>query len=74
VLAKDVPRVEPVLTGDDGLRVVKRKRGPAALGVGPAAECRQDSETLEGNGVVRARRSKQLLRLAFELFKVGAFG
>src|SRR5262249_43714479 len=73
-LAKRVPRVEPVLTSDDGLCVVQREERAREVVVRSAPERREDAEAREGGAVARARGMEQILRLSLELFEVGALG
>ncbi len=53
---------------------MERERDPLEIGVGPAAEGGEDSETPEGGQVARPRGMEQILCLPLELFQVWALG
>ena len=73
-LAQRVPGVESMLARDDRLRVVERERPSRQIGVGRAGERREDAESCEGGGVVRAGGAQQIFRLPLELLEIRALG
>ena len=73
-LVQRLPGIEAVLARDHRLRVVERERPSREIGVGEVRERRQNPESLERCGVVRAGGAEQVFRLPFELLEVRALG
>jgi hypothetical protein len=73
-LAKRIPGVEPVLSGDHRLCIVERDGGAPKVGVRAAGEGREGSEAPERGEVARAGGVEQVFCLPLELFKVRSFG